>query len=376
MRDYYRYNSKIRFAFPLDGDCLNVFDGEEKGGALWIKVRIEARESEKIEVNQIEAVRKGDFFEADVPVTGYRTNLVAKDGSGNEEKIVVYRLKNPVGIYRLSSDDNILFLQDIAEHKDEYKSIFDNPYLAMYKEAHDKYGANVQLNIHWEFEPNERWFSDKSRKPFNLAMMTDKFKSEFEANSNWLKLSFHAREPQTEMPYRNTDMKTISADAEKVYREVVRFAGEKTLSSHNTTIHWGECTLDGMRAMSNLGLRGAYGYFNVRENGATSVSYFYPADFVAHIHERDFWKDTEEDILYGKIDLVLNQFRLEDIVPKLEEVKKNPHNAGCVEIMIHEQYFHKDYADYIPEFREIVFTACRWCADNGYSGYFMPDVME
>lgn len=376
MRNYFRYGSKIRFAFPLDGDCLNKFDGEEKDGVLWIKVKLEADKKSKIEVNQIPASYNGTCFEADVPVSGYRTNLVAKDGDGNEEKIVVFRLKNPVGIYRLSSDDNILFLQDINDHKCTYKSIFDNPYLAMYKEVHDKYGANIQLNIHWEFEPDSRWFSDKSRRPFNLEMMTDKFKSEFEANSSWLKLSFHAREPQTEKPYINTDMKTIAADAEKVYREVIRFAGEKTLSTHNTTIHWGECTLDGMRAMSNLGLRGAYGYFNIKSDGTPSVSYFYPSEFVKYLHDRDFWADTEENILYGRIDLVLNQFALEEIVPKLEEVKANPHNAGCVEIMIHEQYFHKDYADYIPEFKEIVFAACKWCADNGYKGYYMPDVME
>ena len=94
------------------------------------------------------------------------------------------------------------------------------------------------------------------------------------------------------------------------------------------------------------------------------------------MHERDFWVDTEEDILYGKIDLVLNSYPLEEIVPMLEKVKANPHNFGCVEIMIHEQYFHEDYVNYIPEFREIVWTACKWCSDNGHKGYFMQDVME
>lgn len=376
MRDYFRYDSKIRFAFPLDGDCLNIYDGIEKDGALWVKVKLEADKNSKIEVNQIPATYNGECFEVEVPISGYRNNLVAKDDAGNEEKIVVYKLINPTGIYRLSSDDNILFLQDINDHKDTYKSIFENPYLAMYKEAHDKYGANVQLNIHWEYEADNEFFSDENRKDFNLSMMTDKFKDEFIANSNWLRLSFHAREPQTEMPYLHTDMKTISYDAERIYREVVRFAGEETLCKHNTTIHWGECTRDGMRAMSNLGLRGAYGYFNIRDNGRPLVSYFYPKDFVEHLHNRDFWMDTEEDILYGKIDLVLNSHPLEEIVPRLEKVKANPGNYGCVEIMIHEQYFHEDYVNYIPEFREIVWTACKWCADNGYKGYFLQDVME
>ncbi len=376
MKDYYRRGGAIRFAFPLDGDCLNIYDGTERDGALWVKVKVEADSGSKIEVNQIPATYNGECFEVEVPIGGYRTNLVAKDDKGNEEKIVVYKLNNPTGIYRLSSDDNILFLQDINKNKDTYTSIFDNPYLAMYKEAHDKYGATIQLNIHWEFKPTTEFFSDESREYFNLSMMTDKFKDEFIANSDWLRLSFHAKEPQDFMPYVNTDMKTISQDAEEIYREVIRFAGKETLCTHNTTIHWGECTLDGMRAMSNLGLRGAYGYFDIRDDGNTLVSYFYPKDFVEYLHNRDFWMDTEEDILYGKIDLVLNSYPLEEIVPLLEKVKENPHNFGCVEIMIHEQYFHEDYMSYIPEFKEIVLTACKWCADNGHKGYFLQDVME
>lgn len=375
MRDYLRRDRKIRFAFPIDGDCLNIYDGVEKDGALWVKVKVEADKDSKIEINQIPATWNGECFEVEMPFNAYRTNLVAKDKDGNEEKIVVYKLINPTGIYRLSSDDNILFLQDINDHKDTYTSIFDNPYLAMYKKAHDDFGATVQLNIHWEYEADNQYFSDPSRKDFNLSMMTDKFKEEWIANSDWLRLSFHAREPQTCKPYEHTDMKTITADAEKIYREVIRFAGEETLCVHNTTIHWGECTLDGVRAMSNLGTRGLYGYFYLRD-GKPFVSYFYPEYLIEHIDTRDFWMDTEEDILCGKIDLVLNSYPLEEIIPKLEEVKAKKGNYGCVEIMIHEQYFHEDYVNYIPEFRQIVWDACKWCADNGYKGYFMQDVME
>ena len=112
MKDYFRYGNEIRFEFPLDGDCLNIYDGHLENGELFVKVKIQADKGSKIEVNQIPAVYNGEFFEADVSVNGYRTNLVAKDDKGNEERIVVYRLINPTGIYRLSSDDNILFLQD------------------------------------------------------------------------------------------------------------------------------------------------------------------------------------------------------------------------------------------------------------------------
>ena len=41
-------------------------------------------------------------------------------------------------------DDNIRFLKEIAEKN--YKSIFEHPYLAMYKRLHEDFDLKVQLN--------------------------------------------------------------------------------------------------------------------------------------------------------------------------------------------------------------------------------------
>ncbi len=376
MRDYLRKDSKIRFEFPIDGDCVNIYDGEMKDGVLFVRVKVCAKAGSKIEINQIPTEFDGEFYVADIPIYGYKTNLVARDDLGNEEIIVIYKLEKSTGIYRLSAEDNILFLQDITKNKDKYKSIFENPYLAMYKRMHDKYDANVQLNVHWEFTPNE-FFSSPEKDYFNLSMMTDKFKEEFRQNSNWLRLSFHAEpSPEIDTPYLSTDMKTIEEGAKKIYKEVLRFAGEETLCVHNTAIHWGECTADGMRAMGNLGLRGLYGYFNLDEKGEPIVSYFFPSDLVSHIHNRDFWYDNELGILFGRIDLVLNCYKADEIVPLLEDIKKNPNSSGCIDIMIHEQYFHKDSVYYLPDFEELVENACKWCFENGYKGYYMTEIVE
>lgn len=367
---------KIVFLAPLNGDCLNSYDGEEReDGCLWIRVRVWAGRTGQLDVNEIRAVRNGDCFEAEVPLYPGRTTLVAKDVDNPDisAKIVVFRLKNCTGIYRLSSDDNILFLQDINDHKDTYSSIFDNPYLAVYKEAHDKYGTKVQFNIHYERKSNIDF--KKSRQYFNLTMMTDKFKEEWKANASWLHLSFHARDIYPDRPYGNTTMKEIATDAKLVYDEVIRFAGEETLSIHNTTIHWCVCPIDGMRSLRNLGQRGAYGNFSVLKSGVPSGSYFYSADLARHLQERDFWMDTEEDILYGKIDVVLNFYSSAmEIIPVLEKMKENPHISGCLELLIHEQYFYEDYVKYLSEYKEIVLTACKWAKENGYRGYFMEEL--
>ena len=47
--------------------------------------------------------------------------------------------------YRLSADDNIVFLQDIAENRP--RSLFDNAYLALFRRAHEECGAKVVLNL-------------------------------------------------------------------------------------------------------------------------------------------------------------------------------------------------------------------------------------
>ncbi len=394
MKDYLGIDKEIHFLFPVDGDCLNEYDGEllqnepvteatedhasvcagSAADYLLVTVKVAAPADRQLTVNKVPLAWQGDHYEAKVPVAGYRTSLVIQDlqDLNVNEKIVVFRLPHATGGYRLSSDDNILFLQDINDHKDEYTSIFDNPYLAMYKGAHDKYGAKVQLNIHYETDENKGFAIP--REYFNLTMMTDKFKDEWAANADWLRLSFHARRVSKDKPYIATDMNEITRDAQLVYNEVLRFAGPATLCKENTTIHWGECTQEGMRGMRNIGLNGAFGYFDILESGETTVSYFYPVDFVHYLHERDYWWDTDEDILYGKIDLVLNCYPLEEIVPELEKIYANPHQSGFIEIMIHEQYFYEDYEAYIKEFSEIVHTACKWCMEHGYEGRYLAEV--
>ena len=86
------------------------------------------------------------------------------------------------------------------------------------------------------------------REDFDLSMMTDKFKDEWIANSDWLKLNFHANHEFPAKPYKYTDYDTIYNDCKKVQNEIIRFAGKQTLSEE-TTMHWGECSKEGIPAL-------------------------------------------------------------------------------------------------------------------------------
>mgnify|MGYP000897823803 FL=1 len=88
--------------------------------------------------------------------------------------------------FRFSVDDNIIFLKDIAYGS--CNSIFENPYLSVYKRLHEKYGVKVQLNLFYQMDG------------FNLSQMPDRYKDEWIANSDWLQLSFHSRSEQPSFP--------------------------------------------------------------------------------------------------------------------------------------------------------------------------------
>ncbi len=165
----------LEFIFPVDGDCLNSRDGNLCGNTLAFTVKVKAPEGHEVYICGKKAEYDGVCYTAEAEIAGYRNALTAEDKTiGECEKITVFKLNDVVGKYRVSSDDNILFLQDLTKNKDTYKSIFENPYLAVYKKAHDLYGAKVHLNLFYEFIPNEHF--TQHTEYFNLTMMTDKFK--------------------------------------------------------------------------------------------------------------------------------------------------------------------------------------------------------
>ncbi len=356
---------KISFLNFIDGDCVNAHDGVETDAGLRLPIRVCAPAGRAITVNGVPAAFAEGIYTAEVVLNGYRNTVVASDGV-QAETIRLYRLPNVMGKYRLSSDDNIIFLADITAHADEYTSIFDNPYLAVYKAAHDRYGAKVHLNLFYEFYPVESGFPDE-RGYFNLSMMTDKFRDEFRANADWLKLAFHARKEMPASPYQCATAEEITEDCRRVCREIIRFAGRECISD-STTVHYGETSIEALRALRALGFRSLTGYFEKTKHNIPLVAYHTSGALTDHIGARDFWFDTDEDMLFGRIDLVLNYNTLAWVQANLPPVLDAPGRNGFVSIMIHEQYFYPDYVNYRHDFAERVLWACEYLAEHGYVG--------
>ena len=364
----------IKFLFPIDGDFVNSRDGQWQDSVLYITAMLTS-DTAPLTVCGVDASFNSALgcYTARIPLFGYRNCLVAKT-SQEECRIAVFvTAEEKLKKFRLSSDDNIRFLQELTNGN--YASIFNHPYLAVYKKAHDLYGAKVHLNLFYEFDDIARSRFSDNHAYFNLSMMTDCYKDEFIANSDWLKLAFHSKGEFPVCPYRDADRKTVRDDCITVYREICRFAGRECISN-STTLHYGEGNREVIRALRALGFTSLTGYFRKNTKNQPIVSYYATPEMVEHIGARDFWMDTDEDMIFGKIDSVLNADTLDNILQEVTDAADDPHRGGFVSIMIHEQYFYTDYIAYRPDFEDLVLQSCKILADRGYTGAHISDIAQ
>ena len=350
----------INFISPIDGDMLCEYDGTLSDGGLITNVSIAAPEESIIKVNGIRAKFIEGRFSSSVKLSKYENIIeLAEEKSGFKETIKIFWLKNLANKYRLSLDDNIWFLKDIANNADRYQSIFENPYLGFLKQVHDTYGTKIHLNIYYETDG------------FNISQLTDKYKSEWKANSNWLRLSFHAFANDPDKPYINASYEKVKSDCDMVMDQIRRFAGKES-TGPVTTLHWGEATVEGCRALRDSGFKCLPCDFNV-DNDLPPCSFYLDLEQRRHINKRLIWRDNKEGIIFIRCSIIIDTHKLEGIVPFMNELKKDPHMSAYVDLLTHEQYFHPYYPGYQPDYRQKVLTAVKWAADNGYQPAFLEE---
>lgn len=246
-------------------------------------------------------------------------------------------------------DDNIRFFKEIYETNPE--SIFDHPYLAMYKRLHKKYNLKVQLNLFFEMEG------------FDLSQMSDKYKAEWQENSDWLKMSFHSKWENVR-PYENSGYDEVYTDCLNVHNEVKRFAGESSLAK-TTTVHYCCATEEGVLALKDNGFCGLLGLYGTDEKPRCSYQNT-PSD--AKLMRRGTTV-IDGNVAYAGIDIVMNLYEKEEILSKLEYII----DRETVKVMIHEQYFYADYVKYQSDFEEKIGAAFEYLGNNGYKSSFFEE---
>ena len=360
----------IRFVSPVMGDVLVAgADGEVLDGRLVAEVLVAGRTGARMAIDGVtaEEVAAG-LYRVRAPMAAGRNDVEARDMDADKRaSIAVYWLRGAERTYRFTVDDCIRCFQDIHEHRDRYRSIFANPFLALFKRARDEYGSMVHINT----------FFESVNGTFNLSMMTDRFRDEFAANASWLSITFHARGEFPDAPYGRADYQTVYGDCALATREIERFAGRAVLRD-TTTLHWGAANAQGVRALRDFGFRALCGYLCFDGAGVPLVSYHLDGGTVARATTREGCYDAGADMLFPKLDLVLNAPDLpaERVAPFLDALSARPHEGAFIQMVIHEQYFYPDYHHYKPDYADRVLAMARWMKEHGYRCASLSDLIQ
>ncbi len=359
-------SNALGFVKPVDGDVLfERADGIEKDGVLYAVVHVQGPAHSHIQVNTIMAEEKADGeYCACIPIDAYRNAVEAICAeTGETATMYIYWFRGGYKTYRVGVDDVIWCFENIWKHQDTYTSIFDDPYLRMYRDLHEEYGTHVHMHIYYQTVDGS----------FNLSMFPDKYLDEFRQNANWLRFSFHALADLPDSPYKNAPYEQVMKEGRMVEREILRFAGPEVLD-HVTSQHWADSALPGTRAFRALGYKVLDAYFIFDDVGNPRISYYLNAEQAGHAAHRDFWVDNKEDIIFVKDDIILNDgdYALEDIDAVLDKVAAGEDHAFMY-LLIHEQYFYPHYESYEPDYRERLFRGVKWCVEHGYRSSWISD---
>lgn len=299
-------------------------------------------------------------------------------------------------------DDVIWFLRDIARQKP--KSVFDHPFMAGLKKAHDECGLKVQLNLFYRTD----YFYGMDE--FTLADVPDTYRSEWQDNADWVKFGFHALQEFPDYPFVNANYDDVKKLNGMISGEVARFAGPGMYATA-VVPHWGPMSKDGCKALADCGMkvmwvstgpRYAYdgdpaslpyghsfrllnnrkpetalywrGTRNTAINSSISCYNHLPEDFTELTrgsYKSIYDKDTGMSFKKFSNGPCLNLYPIDTIEPAFEKVLGK-------EVIIHgnhEQYFFKDYFAYQPDYTDRILVSARWMKRNGYSYVFIEDTV-
>ncbi len=347
---------QLQFISPMDGTFFILTDDKLARGCDRVDCRLKAPVGHQITVNgQTCTYRNGEYC-ISLPLSKEESfKLNAYDETdGQTVAIEVYCRHIPQKAYRVSVDDNIWFLQDIARHQDTYTSIFDNPYLAMYRRLHETYGTKFHFNI---------YYTCPEHGGFSLPELSDQFKSEWQSINDWMTLSFHAKADSPVWPYSTADYQTVYNDCKAVMDEIERFAGYR---GYVTTLHFADATREGVKALYDCGVRVLLGDFSRDGEGRCKLCYYANEEQFENVRRNCFYRDPETKMIFFACDTVLNTMKPDKIREELAWFDRTYPDRSFVDILIHEQYFYSDYEHYLPDYEEHLKAGIEFCREHGY----------
>ncbi len=371
----------LRFETPFDGAVIHARSGfpllnttTVKGvpgltvavtgvvpaGTTQVELINTKRPGERIPV-KIEGTR----FSAQAVITDVLTTFEARIPSDTRGvkpvRSRIIWLKDSYRRWRFFVDDCSFFMRDI--YQKGYKSLFDCFFLRYMKQLHDKYDVKTTLHLFYSTPEND----------FNLSMFSDRYRSEWEENADWLRLGFHAHNEFPNHTYLVRTREQLIADFDQIRGEIERFAGKRSYTAV-VALHWGSIRKESIKVLADKGVR-------VLGNGAWQLKspeyidrYQAPREASLYLKDNDAWYDFTNGMLFSSGELCCNQPNNtpERCVALLDEAYKKPNVNEYISIMTHEQYFWPYYQNYRPDHWQRLDASFRWAKEHGYRCEF-PD---
>ena len=359
-----------------NGEILNARHGRESASELLITVRGLASVQSHVTVNGLQVLRNDREFIAEIPLQQKinRVTVKAKDKFGERtQTIVLVWDKASFKRYAVRIDDNSFVFTDLQKQK--YDSLFDHFYLKGLKELHEKYGSKFILKCFYENAHDP----EKS----NLAGVPSCYRDEFEKNSDWLHLAFHAWAEFPDRPYQHCSTERLAHDYDTTTAELRRIAGEKCCTPP-TNVHWAMLEPHNFSFMRSRGLKilTSSGFLSNRiivdgrietlEQGGCDIGFFYEQDVARHMLQKRYFYDDDHDLFLSRSFFCFNIDTPEEIEAKIkaEDAKGE---SDVMESVGHEQYAYPFYAMYLPDYFKRLEASCRVPAELGYKPVFFQD---
>lgn len=297
-------------------------------------------------------------------------------------------------------DDTIWVLRDLTRTRPA--SVFDTPLFKVLKEAHDKYGLKAQLNLFYRTD------SFYGYDEFSLADVTDAYKKEFEAASDWLKFAFHAKEEFPDYPHVNATYEDTKKLFHDIEREVFRFAGEKSFT-YAVCPHWLPVSEAGVRALYDCGVRlmdVTVGDVEEYTGDPNSLPYGHAARLLNNRQpEARVFTRGGRDVAISRSVCAYNHFTPEEdakvcglstLLDEKTGMRFKRYCSACINltpydeiedefsklvdseyigICDHEQYFYEDYFAYQPDYADKIYKMCEILTKNGFEFIFAENLI-
>ena len=300
-------------------------------------------------------------------------------------------------------DDVIFVLRDITKQKPA--SIYEHPFIAMLKKAHDLYGMRIQLNT---FCRTDFFYSSKE---FTLANMPDTYKDEFTKASDWLKFGFHAKQEFPDYPYVNARYEDVALDFSFLKNEVTKFACENSVAL-GVVPHWNTMSREGCLALSELGAKLIHATCGITHEFSGDPSSLPYGHYFRLMHNRQpetkcHSRGTRNKAIdssicgYNHINLsgeeaggknlkarfdentgiyikslgngpILNLYNLNELEETFAPFLKDEY----ISIGNHEQYFYEDYFSYQPEYEAKLLKAAEIMHKDGREFIFAQELAK